>query len=190
MPPFDSLIGFLDSRSFSTIWFWFLLIGAWSVTGRAVLGVPVEVVARARAAHAGGQADGPEGIALLDWLSLTLPRWHLGAREGAVVLGVTSFLLSSAFVMGFNFGLELAQAGFLMALPFWVLFWMRVRLARRLAPNLARAQAGDAPLAETVAEVARSMAHHRIGVVALSLISLAVTMLWGMLWVALHPMGF
>ncbi|WP_282601810.1 hypothetical protein [Paracoccus sp. PARArs4] len=190
MPPFDSLIGLLDSRSFSTVWFWILQIGAWSVTGRTVLGVPVEIVARARAAHSAGQAETPEALTLLDWLSLTLPRWRLGPREGAIFLGVTSFLLSSGFVLGFNFGLELAQAAFLLALPFWLLFWMRVRLARKLAPMLVAAQEGRAGLADTVGQVARSMAHHRIGVIALSLVSLLVTMVWGMLWIALHPMGF
>ena len=38
MPQFDSLIGFLDSRSFGTVWYWLVVIGTWSLTGRSVIG--------------------------------------------------------------------------------------------------------------------------------------------------------
>ena len=128
MPQFDNLIGLLGSRSFSTIWFWLVLIGMWSVAGRSVLGIPTEVLARARASLAGDDAQGPAVITLLDWLSLLLPRWQLRPREGAAFLGFTSFLMTSLAVLGFVFWLEMAQALTLLLLPFWVLFWMRVRL--------------------------------------------------------------
>ncbi|MFN3275258.1 MAG: hypothetical protein ACK41U_11345 [Paracoccus sp. (in: a-proteobacteria)] len=189
MPPFDSLIGVLSSRSFSTIWFWLALIGMWSAAGRTVLGVPAEVLTRARTAIRRGEAEGAPVITLLDWLSLTLPRWRLGPREGAIFLAVTSFLLTSLAIMGFGFGLELAQALTLVGLPFWLLFWMRVRLARRLVPLLAAAQEGQTPLAEAAAGTLRHMTRHRLWVTLLSMAAVLVTLLWGMLWVLLHPFG-
>ncbi|QBX35264.1 hypothetical protein E4191_11585 [Paracoccus liaowanqingii] len=190
MPQFDSLIGLLDSRSFTTIWYWLALIGMWSAAGRTVLGVPSEVLARARSAQGEGEGQGPAVITLLDWLSLVLPRWRLGPREGAVFLGVTSFLMTSLIVLGFVFWLELAQALVLLLVPFWMLFWMRVRLARRLFPLIAAAQDGGAPVAEAALGVSRAMTWHRRWVTVLSMVSVALAALWGALWSVIHPVGF
>ncbi|CAM3116857.1 hypothetical protein PANO111632_04120 [Paracoccus nototheniae] len=190
MPQFDSLIGLLDSRSFSTIWYWLALVGMWSTTGRSVLGVPSEVLARAKATQAAGEGPGAAVITLLDWLSLVLPRWRLGPREGAVFLGVTSFLMTSLIVLGFVFWLEMAQALVLLLAPFWVLFWMRVRLARRLSPLIEAAQDARSPLPEVAQGVVRAMTWHRRWVTLLSMISVALAALWGALWSLLHPVGF
>lgn len=189
MPPFDSLIGVLASRSFSTIWFWLALIGMWSAAGRTVIGVPAEILARARLAQSRGETEGPETLALLDWLSLNLPRWRLGPREGAMFLAVTSFLLSSLAILGFGFRLELAQALTLVGFPFWVLFWMRVALARRLTPLLAAAQDGSASLEDAVAATINRMVWHRRFATTLAMVSVLLTVLWGMLWMLLHPFG-
>lgn len=190
MPQFDSLIGLLDSRSFTTIWYWLALIGMWSATGRTVLGVPSEVLARARSAQGADEGQGAAIITLLDWLSLVLPRWRLGPREGAVFLGVTSFLMTSLVVLGFVFWLEMAQALVLLLAPFWALFWLRVRLARRLFPLIGAAQDGSITVAEAGLQVARAMTWHRRWVTLLSMVSVAVTALWGALWSVIHPAGF
>jgi len=157
VPQFDNLLGLLGSRSFSSIWFWLVLIGTWSMVGRSVLGVPTEVLSRAHQAQGQGDGQGTAVITLLDWLSLILPRWQLGAREGAVFLGVTSFLITSLAVLGFGFGLEMAQALTLLLVPFWALFWMRVRLARRLVPLVHAAQEGRAP-----DDLAQAFRHHPV----------------------------
>ncbi len=189
MPPFDSLIGLLDSRSFTSIWFWLVLLGLWSLIGRHILGVPNEVVNAARQALRAGQPDAPVVLHLLDWLSLTLPRWRLGAREGAVMFGLTAFALSSLAIMGFGYGLEMAQALAILGLPVAIIFWMRVRLARRLSPLLVAAEDARTPLAPVAAEAVRRMITHRRIISVLSMISVAITALWGALWAALHPFG-
>ena len=190
MPQFDGLISFLDSRSFGSIWFWLVLVGLWSATGRTVLGVPVEVMAAARRAQSEDQPETvPATLSLLDWLSLTLPRWHLRAREGALFLGVTIFLLTSLAILGFRYGLEMAQALALLGAPFMALFWMRVRLARRLIPLLQAGQAGETPVPEVAAQALRLMVRHRRWVTALSVASVALTALWGTLWALVHPNG-
>lgn len=190
MPQFNGVIGLLDSRSFVTVWYWLVLVGMWSATGRSVLGVPAEVLGRARAEIRAGRSDSLAVIALLDWLSLVLPRWRMGAREGAVFLGVTSFGLTSLFIMGFLFWLEMAQALFLLLFPFWLLFWMRHALARRLIPLIEEAQEGRAGLEATAAEAARRMVRHRTWVLVLSMLAVAVAALWGTLWSLMHPNGF
>lgn len=189
MPPIDSLIGLLDSRSFTTIWFWLALLGLWSVIGCHILGVPNEVVNGARQALRAGQADSPVVLHLLDWLSLTLPRWRLGAREGAILFGLTAFALSSLAILGFRYGLEMAQAVAILGVPFAIVFWMRVRLARRLSPLLTAAEEASTPLAQVATEAVRRMVLHRRLISLLSMISVAITALWGALWAAMHPFG-
>ncbi|MGZ3217388.1 hypothetical protein [Paracoccus sp. T5] len=189
MPQVNSLIGLLDSRSFMTIWYWLALVGMWSATGRSVLGVPTEVLARASAAQAAGQAEGAAVITLLDWLSLVLPRWQLDTREGALFLAVTSFLLSSLAVLGFVFWLEMAQAMVLLLVPFWLLFWMRIRLARRLVPLVEAAQDGQMELSQVAARAVHLMSWHRRWVTLMSMVAIALTVLWGTLWAIMHPNG-
>ena len=184
-----SLLGFLDSRSFSTVWYWLLLLGLWSMTGRSVLGVPTEVVFRARATLRGGDVDSPLILNLLDWLSLVLPRWRLGRTEGTVFLGLAAFGLSSLGLLGFLYGLEMAQALTLMFAPFLLLFWMRILLARRLRPLMAQAEAEALPLAEVAAQAVGRMIWHRFLVTLLSVVSVAFTALWGAYWIVTHPFG-
>ncbi|MDB6178816.1 hypothetical protein PAF17_15065 [Paracoccus sp. Z330] len=189
MPEFDGWIRLLDSRSFGTIWFWLALLGMWSATGRNVLGVPSEVLQQARRAQSAGEPEHPAVITLLDWLSLTLPRWLLGAQEGTFFLAVTSFLMTSIAILGFGYGLELAQALTLLLLPFLILFWLRVRLARSLAPLLESGQSGDRPLSGVAADAAQRMTRHRRLVSMMSVLSVALTAAWGTLWALTHPNG-
>lgn len=186
---FDGVISLLDSRSFSTIWFWLILIGMWSVTGRNVLGIPAEVLTRARSAQRAGDPEGAAVVTLLDWLSLSLPRWRVSPREGAIFLGVTTFLLTSLAILGFGYGLEMAQALTLLLAPFAMLFWMRVLLARRLGPILVAGQLGERPVSGVGAEAVRQMLVHRRLVSGLSIAAVAVTALWGTLWSLMHPNG-
>lgn len=189
MPQFNGVIGLLDSRSFVTVWYWLVLVGMWSATGRSVLGVPTEVLGRARSDLRAGRGETMAVITLLDWLSLVLPRWRMGPREGVVFLGVTSFGLTVLALMGFLFWLEMAQALFLLLFPFWLLFWMRHALARRLIPLIEDAQEGRASPEETATAAVRRMVRHRTWVLLLSMLAVAVTALWGTLWSLLHPNG-
>lgn len=189
MPQFDGFIGLMDSRSFGSVWYWLIVIGLWSVMGRTILGVPVEVVLGARRAQSSGDTDGDAVITLLDWLSLLLPRWQLGTREGSVMLGGMLFLLTSLAVLGFGYDLEMAQALSLLLIPVVILFWMRVRLARRLVPLIHSGQAGERPLSEIASDVIRYMIWHRRFFVMLSILAVAATALWGMYWSLMHPNG-
>lgn len=192
---------FLDLRSFSSVWYWLMLTWLWTRTGRSVLGVPVEVVQRAHKAAepAGSGDDGPgplhadhqaePDLLLLDWLLLTLPRWHLPSGDGAVLLGVAAFLLTSLGGLGFFYAQELAQAVFVLVAPFGVLMLMRIRLAHRLAPLLAQAQAGTLPPARAAKDAGRLMMRHRLQVLVLSTLSVAVAAVWGTAWVIRHPYG-
>lgn len=188
MPGAEAIPALLDSRSFGSIWFWVILTLAWTMAGRRSLGVPGDVIAAAGRA-APGPGDDPAALALLDWLSLTLPRWRLGPREGVILLGLAAFLLSGLSVLGFGYGLEMAQALVLLILPFAGLFVLDLRLARRLGAVLGRAEVG-LPVNEAGAEAARLLRHrHRVGL-AVSVLSVVVTAFYGAVWMMAHPYGF
>lgn len=187
----DGLLRLLDTRSFASLWFWLALAVIWSLATRSVIGVPGEVVSAARRASGTDTpaTETPEGLLLLDWLSLTLPRWRIGRTEGAVLAGLATFLLVSLGVLGFGYGLEMAQALVLIGAPLTLLTVMRLHLAHRLAPLLAEATQGALPAAEAGARAARMMTRHRLAVSALSILAVAVTAAWGTLWNLMHPNG-
>ena len=184
----DAILALLDSRSFSSIWFWLLVMLAWSLAGRRVLGVPQDVISAVER-PAPANPDDPAAIMLLDWLSLTLPRWRLRPREGAVLVGVAAFLFSGLAILGFGYGLEMAQALVLLALPFAAIFGFEMRLAGRLRALLQQAEAGMAPNVAG-AEAARLMQRHRLLVLALSVLAVTVIAFYAALWMILNPFPF
>ena len=184
------MISFLDSRSFGTIWFWIVLVSLWTASTRTVLGVPAEVLIRARQARRAQRPEGDEVIALLDWLSLTLPRWRLPRTEGAAFLGLSLFVLTCLAILGFGYWMEMAQAVILLLVPLWLMFWLRVWLAQRLFALLDQAQSGARPVGDAAGEVISRMVIHRRLVSFLSFVSVVATALWGSLWMLMHPFGF
>lgn len=189
MPFFNGLLAILDSRSFSSIWFWLMLVVAWTLAGRAVLGVPHDVVGRAKARRAETRADDPEALALLDWLSLVLPRWRVAPTEAVWLIAITSFGLSALMFLGFGYGLEMAQALFLLITPFAGVALLNLLLARRLRIVLAAAQTGQTPPDVAAAQAARMMQSHRFVLAGASVLVVAICALWGTLWIVLHPFG-
>lgn len=168
----DIILSFLDSRSFATIWYWIMLVTVWTMIGRNVLGVPPDVIRRVPRDPQG--ADTPEALVLLDWLSLVLPRWRLEPTEAAWLLGIASFLASSLVLLGFAYGLELAQALVVMLLPVALNMLGGLRLASRLQIILAAAQAQQMTPNQAAAAAARLMGRHRALTIFLPPLFLAV----------------
>lgn len=184
----DGILTLLDSRSFGAIWFWVLLLFAWSLAGRRVLGVPSDVFGSV-GKSASLPGDDPAAMLLLDWLSLTLPCRNIGRGEGALLLGLGAFVLTTLAVLGFEYGLEMAQALVLLMLPFALLFLAEMRLARRLAEVLRQAESGGS-VNRAGAEAARLMRRHRLLITVLSVIVVALTALYGAVWMLMHPFGY
>lgn len=184
----EGILTLLNSRSFGSIWFWVVLLFAWTLAGRRVLGVPADVVGAA-GRRDGLPGDDPASLLLLDWLSLTLPRRRVSAGEGAVLLGLGAFLLTTLAVLGFVYGLEMAQALVLLALPFVLVIALEFRLGRRMAEVLRRAESG-APVNQAGAEAARMMRRHRLLVTVISVFAVALTAFYGAIWMLMHPFGY
>lgn len=191
MPDLSSLthlLHILDSRSFASVWYWLAFATAWTFALRSPLGIPPEVVTAARR----GPADGPDhagALTLLDWLSVALPQWRIGATDGAVMAGIAAFLLATLAVLGFAYGLEMAEALSILLIPLAFLQVMRFRLAARLDAVLAGAARGETTPNAAARRAARAITRHNRAGFALSMAAVVVAAVRGTRWLLLHPMG-
>lgn len=185
MPGFDGFFQLLQSRSFTSIWFWLMLALLWTLAGRNVVGVPDTVVRAVRR-----QSHPRAALTLLDWLSLTLPERLANPGEWAVMVAIGAFMLSSLAVLGFAFGFEMAQALALLLIPLGVVALLRQRLVRQLSDILRRA-AGGGPAEAAAAEAARKIVIHRYLCFTLSVFAVVGTAFWGALHTVINrPLGF
>lgn len=154
----------IDMRSFSNLWFWIMLAVLWSSTSHWVLGVPYDMVARAR--RSGGQAAQD----LEDLVRINTNRLLFIVEEsGLWIVGIGSAFLSGTIVLGFVFWIELAQAVFLLACPLSLVGMLSISSSRRIH---AGESAGE-PLW-------RRLRIHRMVTQLIGVVSIFVTALWGM----------
>lgn len=183
------MLHLLDTRSFASLWYWLAFAAAWSFALRNIIGVPPEVVSHARRADPAGPDD-EAAMTLLDWLSVILPHWRLADWDAAILAALGGFVLTGLAVLGFLYGLEAAQALSLLLIPLAVYALMRLRLARRLMAILSAAQRGEITPNAAARTAARAMIWHRWGAFLLSMLAVALTAIWGTLWMLTHPFGY
>ncbi|MGX9855532.1 component of SufBCD complex [Limimaricola variabilis] len=160
----QTLFEVIDMRSFSNLWFWIMLALIWSGASHRVLGVPFDMVARAR--RFGGQSERD----LVDLVRINVNRLlHVGHVAGSWLIGVVAFILSSLLLLGFWYGIEFAQAVALLALPLSVVGAMSFATARRIAR--------ERPEAELLC---KRLARHRFWVQLIGMVSIFVTAMFGM----------
>lgn len=155
----------IDLRSFSNLWYWIALAVTWSSASHWVLGIPYDMVLRAR--RVGGQAETDlEDIARVNVARIL----YIATEAGAILIAMLAFALTSLALLGFVYGVEFAQAVFLIAAPLSIVGAMSVATARRI---VAEGDRGEA--------LQRRLALHRLGVQVIGMISIFVTAFWGML---------
>lgn len=151
-------------RSFSNLWFWIALAVVWSTASHWVLGVPYDMVGRAR--KHGGQAAQD----LMDLLRVHSNRMlYIADRAGLWIIAGGTFLLTAFFTLGFLYAVEIAQALFLLGFPMSIVSLLSVRTARALHTS-----------DHTLDDVYRRLALHRLVVQVIGMVSIFVTSVWGM----------
>jgi hypothetical protein len=160
---FDKALEVIDLRSFSNLWYWIALAALWSSVSHWSLGVPHDMILRAR--REGGQALAD----VEDMVRINVNRLLHIVDSGALVLvAVAGFWLSTLVVLAFYYDIEFAQAVFLLLGPLVLVLWVSVRECRRIA---AGAGQGDALL--------RRLTVHRRVVQVIGMVSIAVTAFYG-----------
>ncbi|MDP5216282.1 component of SufBCD complex [Ruegeria sp. 2205SS24-7] len=161
---YDSIFEMIDMRSFSNLWFWIGLAVMWSSASHWVMGIPFDMVTRAR--RLGGQAEQD----LNDITRVNVNRLlYITEVSGLWILAIGCFFLSGMAMLGFFYGIEFAQALFLLAFPMSIVGLV----------NLATARAIHGQNAQGV-EIARFLNRCRIITQVIGMISIFVTALWGM----------
>ncbi len=161
---YSTVFELIDMRSFSNLWFWIVLAVAWSSASHWVLGVPSDMVARAR--RKGGKAADD----LTDLLRINTSRLLFIAEEaGLWIIAAGAFFLTGFAVLGWVYDIEIAQALFLLAFPMSIISLMSVRTARALHEKDHDLEA-----------VYRRLGRHRLMVQAIGMVSIFITAMWGM----------
>ncbi len=171
---YQTLFELIELRSFSNLWFWIVLGVVWSTASYYVLGVPYDMVQRAR--RVGGQAE----VDLEDMVRINVNRLlYIAHVSGLWLLGFACFTLTMLGLLGFVYDVEFAQAVFLLALPLSGVGALSLSTARLI-------QQEDA----TGERLRKRLMRHRFYTQIIGMIAIFVTAMWGMFQnLTLGPLG-
>ncbi len=124
---YEIVFELIDMRSFSNLWFWIALAVVWSSASHWVLGVPYDMVMRASEESEGEAVDDLERSGADQREPDAV--YRAGCR-GCWLAGFACFVLTVLALTGFVYGMEFAQAVFLLGLPH-VAGWAAVDLRPR-----------------------------------------------------------
>ncbi|WP_405049024.1 component of SufBCD complex [Roseobacter fucihabitans] len=151
-------------RSFSNLWFWIALAVMWSSASHWVLGVPYDMVLRAR--RNGGQIEQD----LEDLVRINTNRLlYIANVSGLWMLALGCFLLTTLCVLGFVYRVEFAQALFLLGFPMSLVGLISLSTARLIQHEMSQGE-----------QLRARLTRHRLYVQMTGVISIFVTALWGM----------
>ncbi|WP_022704847.1 hypothetical protein [Pseudorhodobacter ferrugineus] len=160
---YKTIFELIDLRSFSNLWFWIALAVMWSTTSHWVLGVPFDMVARARKDESTAQD-------LHDLVGINIRRLLYVARvSGLWLVAIAAFLFTALVVLALYYRVEFAQALFLLLAP--------LAIVRVLSLSTAQQIATTEPEGEVLY---RQLTRHRMKVQAIGMVSIFITSLWGM----------
>mgnify|MGYP007124597635 CR=1 FL=1 len=147
----------------------------WSTASHWVIGVPYDLVLRARRNGGDAVAD------MEDLVRINVARiLHIGRMSGLWLAGLTCFMLTGLGLLGFIYWVEFAQALFLLGLPMTLVGLLSLNTARLIHDTAA---SGDA--------LYKRLFRHRICVQVIGMVSIFVTAMFGMYTnLALGPFGY
>jgi hypothetical protein len=161
---YTSLFELIDMRSFSNLWFWIALAVVWSTASHWVLGVPFDMVQRAR--RVGGQTmQDLEDLARINVNRLL----YIGRVSGLWLMGLGCFLLSGLAVLGFSYEIEFAQAVFLLGFPMSLVGLLNLSTAKLIESEHASGEL-----------LCKRLTRCRLFTQMIGTVSIFVTALWGM----------
>lgn len=136
----------------------------WSTASHWVLGVPFDMVLRAR--RHGGQAS----IDLEDLVRINCNRLlYIGRMSGLWLLAFSCAVISALAVLGFWYGVEFAQALFLFVFPLSIVGLLSMSTARLITDEGASGEL-----------LHKRLGRHRLYTQIIGMFSVFVTAMWGM----------
>lgn len=161
---YEAVFELIDMRSFSNLWYWIALAAIWSSASHWVLGVPYDMVTRAK------RHDGQALIDLHDIVRVNVNRiLYIGGISGLWLVALVAALLTMLALLGFAYRVEFAQALFLIMFPMTFVGLLSIRTANRIR--------AEGPDGEALFQV---LYRHRVSVQMIGMLSIFVTAMWGM----------
>lgn len=162
---FHLLAEMIDMRSFSNLWYWIVLAITWSTASHWIVGVPFDLVNRAR--KRGGQSY--QDLETLVRINVTR-RLYVMEVAGLWVVALACFGLTTLAGLGFWFYIEFAQAVFLIAFPMTGVALLNLRAAYKIDHH---GLVGE--------DLIRQLGSCRLITQLIGVVSIFVTSLWGMI---------
>ena len=160
----NALFDTIDMRSFSNVWYWIAIVVLWSSMSHWVLGVPFDLIMRAKRKRGEAEQD------LIDIVRVNVNRLLGVARSsGSALLAFVCFFVSSLGLLAIYYGIELAQAILLMVVPVCGVGALSLRTAYKIERD-----------AEDVEALYKMLASHRLWTQIIGMIAIFVTALYGM----------
>ena len=163
---YDGIFELIDMRSFSNLWFWIVLAVMWSSTSHWVLGVPWDLVTRARRGKDPQAAEDMETMVRINTNRILM----IAEESGLILAGFACFVLTMLVLLGFVYGNEFSQAVFLLGFPMSIVGLISISTSRRIRRDWLT---GDA--------LYSILQRHRVITQVVGVISIFVTAMWGML---------
>lgn len=161
---YNIIFELIDMRSFSNLWFWIMLAAIWSSASHWILGVPYDLVLRAR--RKGGRHEED----MYDLVRINVGRlMFIGRASGLWMTSFGCFMLSIVAVLGFVYRIEFAQAVFLIFFPLSFVGLLTLATARGIEADEVTGEA-----------LYKRLARHRVYVQLIGMIAIFVTSMWGM----------
>jgi hypothetical protein len=146
------------------MWYWIALAVVWSSASHYVLGVPYDMLQRAR--RNGGQA----AVDLEDMVRIRCNRiLYIGSISGLWIVAIDAFILTALGLFGFLYRMELAQAVFLILFPLSMVGALSLSTAQLIADQQLHDEA-----------LYRRLMRHRFWVQLIGIVAIFVTAMWGM----------
>jgi len=161
---YDVIFELIDMRSFSNLWYWIVLAVLWSSASHWVLGVPFDMISRARR-HGAQAQDDLETMVRIN----TQRMLHIVRTAGTWLVAGFFFVLTALVVLGFVYGVEFAQAVLFLYFPFSILMLLSLRTSALI-------EAGEG----TGEALHRRLLRHRVSTQILGMVSIFITSLFGM----------
>ena len=159
-----TILDVIDARSFTNVWYWMVLAVFWSTVSHYVLGVPFDMISRARRGGEEAQSD------LARLVDINVRRLlYITNVSGLILMGFWAFILSGLLLLGFWYWIELAQAISFLAVPVTLIGFMTLRTARVIAAERPEGQ-----------DLIRRLMRHRFWTHVTGMISIFITGMFGM----------
>lgn len=164
MEVFDLAFEVIDMRSFSNLWYWIALAVLWSSASHWVMGIPHDMIFRARRLGGAAETD-------LEEMARIYAARVLEVVDTAFLflIGFACFWFTMLGTLAFYYDVEFAQALFFLMAPMTVVVWHSIRTARLVTGPC---RTGEA--------LYRALLWHRRVTQLVGMLAVTVTALYGM----------